>query len=292
MAQHTRVHGCLAFFGGIYLTISGCTSNSATTFLDPKVPVPIANQLIGKSLLLKVPDSASVQFKKDGHFYTVAYISSLAKVEPQRAERLTCFAQAPDAIRKYNAVPVAFWVIDWSYRTMIMDTLHSLHGGDHSAVETRREKLEALIQASYRTGKPDWQTGFMIHALGDSYAHVHGDLERPQAYGPLVGHGFATEDPDKIYVGKNYKKYNAYAFALYRALSNPEDQSGKPYLEIFAKNLEETVSNNKPHTGDLTARLIDSTRGPVDNEKCKAMHSDLTSKDVRSFLAKLSSDLK
>jgi hypothetical protein len=177
-----------------------------------------------------------------------------------------------------------------------MDTLHSLHGGDHLAVEARRANLEILVRASYLDNKPDWQTGFLIHALGDSYAHVHGDFSTSTAYGQIVGHGFARKDPDDIYLQENYKKYNSYVFALYRALSpankDPEKQPGYEELLSFTTEIAKTIQNNEEHATDLTPKLNSYTPNEVSINDCETVQAEIDSKEVREFLLSTSKKLR
>jgi hypothetical protein len=45
-----------------------------------------------------------------------------------------------------------------------------------------------------------WRMGFLIHAFGDSYAHVHGleSLGTLKAYNPIVGHAFSYPSADSV----------------------------------------------------------------------------------------------
>ncbi|KRP50944.1 hypothetical protein [Pseudomonas poae] len=262
------------------------------------MPTPIAEKLLTIWASSKNPNSEKNKFfAVDGHFYTVAYVGNLADAE--RVNRLTCFAQSPDAMMlQYNAVPVAFWgVVNWQYRTLIMDTLHSLHGGDHAAVKARRTELERLVRDSYLQNKPDWQTGFLIHSLGDSYAHVKGDFDTSTAYGPIAGHGFAFKhDPDDIYRDKNYEKYNAYTLALYRALSTSEkgleEQTGYQTLKLFTAGLTSVMESNKDHPENLTAQLKILTPNSVRIDDCEEMQSEIHADEVKVFLKNLAIDLQ
>ncbi|MCP2072848.1 UNVERIFIED_ORG: hypothetical protein J2Y77_002284 [Pseudomonas lini] len=287
---------CTVISSALFLT--GCASTSDSTFSQPQLPTPIVEKVL--TIWAKSKSSHSDQnkyFKADGHFYTVAYVGQLANAN--RIDRLTCFSQSPDAMMlQYNAVPVFFWgIVDWQYRTLIMDTLHSLHGGDHAAVVARRAELERLVRESYQKNKPDWQTGFLIHSLGDSYAHVHGEFDVSKAYGPGFGHGFAFKhDPDNIYLDKNYEKYNAYVFALYRALGapevNPEKQPGYQSLKLFTDGLANEVESHKGHPEDMTNQLKKLSPDSVRIDDCEEMQSEIPTDAAELFLANLAITLQ
>lgn len=271
----------------------GCAALRESPFSEPQGQARLIAATVDKLVkagILKKPDQPD--FKADGHFYTVYYVASLARVE-QRL-RLTCFAQAPDAILLYNAVPVSFWgVFTPKYRSHIVNSLHSLHGGDHAAVVHRRNTLQRLVSESYAGRKPDWQTGFLIHALGDSYAHVHGPFESSVAYGEAVGHGFSWfSDPDNIYQGENYKKYNAYALALFDALARGDSQEGRAQLTIFTQALADAVQHQQPHPGSLTPILSTQATGTADLSACKDMHGEITTSAAKAFLSELTAALK
>lgn len=242
-------------------------------------------------------------FAKGGHFFTVYYVavvSDSAGIDQDRARRLTCYAQAPDDVSAYNAIPVSIknTFYDHAYRHDVVNSLHSLHGGDTKAVNHRRETLQKLTVESLKEGpESDWKTGFIIHALGDSYAHVHGEFEAPEAYGEKVGHFFASisgNDPDDVYAGDNYKEFDAYIRALYVALANPSD----PEYEANRKNLESVVSQIKDNAGiankgdeAFIKLLMTLTINPITPSVCGQLNSSLDDVQVRDFLSKLTGEL-
>ena len=180
------------------------------------------------------------QFGPDGHYYTTNKVAEFAGVSPEVNREITLFSQAPDDLSlSYSATAVAIWGVVWiPYRQRIVNTLHSLHGGHQHAVETRRTLLAAKIKNfNLNTTDPEelWKVGFLIHALGDSYAHVHGEGTTLKAYNQVWGHAWDSlfgHNPDDL--SKNpdaLKNYLAYAEALYTAL----DRTSPPSAENRAR---------------------------------------------------------
>lgn len=98
-----------------------------------------------------------------------------------------------------NAVPIAAYSIIpgfWSFRHRVVDGLHSLHGGDAKKVDVRRERPKKIIDAAQPNSEvPDWQLGLLIHAFGDSYAHVQGLLPVDRPFDPSL----TGDSPDALY---------------------------------------------------------------------------------------------
>ncbi|HLO61414.1 MAG TPA: hypothetical protein VK165_00465 [Azonexus sp.] len=269
--------------------VSGCATLSKSSFSSPDEPRAISKKIIE----IAREKHGYKGFKADGHFYTVDFVSKLAEIEEGRAERLVCFSQAPDQIMKYNAVPVSiFGIFSWKNRSNIVNALHSLHGGDHEAVGKRREALELLVRESYGERKPDWQTGFLIHALGDSYAHVRGSYDSPTAYGELVGHGFAFQNPDNIFAGENYRKYNAYVLSLFDALANPENTQGRIRLVEFTQQIERMVVNSKSNPKDLKPILLSETANGFNFNSCYRFYPEIDEAEAKNFLSDLAERLR
>ncbi|WP_341405291.1 hypothetical protein [Luteolibacter soli] len=228
-------------------------------------------------------------------------MARIAGWESDPARRLSYFSQAPDDLAFcYSAPAVAVWGSApglWGYRHRIVAVLHSLHGGDADAVLRRREDLRQLVAASSKTTPGnDWKTGFLIHAMGDSYAHVKpGPDGREVAYGQLVGHGFDNSvKPDHI--SAHFDTYRKYVTNLHAALAihggnakelnrfldaggkaaNIPDQSGRE------ESVKETIQafhpfDEVPFT-ELTAKDFDSWKHEI--------------KDVDSFLRDLEKKLR
>ena len=185
----------------------------------------------------QVPESIlkSIAYKPDGHFYATASVALAAGLEPSRAFALAYFSQYPDLEKDYDAVSVGlrysyrFW--QWGWRTTVLAKLHSLHGGDHEAVNRRRSDLSQTLSDLIGNSGPDWQAGLVIHAFGDSYAHTqtiedYGSDEEA-AYGPIIGHAVDSlfgPDPDIVKHEKKpqyLQKYLDYTTALFKSLRQP-----------------------------------------------------------------------
>lgn len=277
-------------FSSVSIGLTGCAMYSGTPFASP-----VSSTTIGLYTKLAEKNEPSLSgdmdaFKKDGHFHTVAYIAAIAGLE-NRAIELACYSQAPDEIKRYNAVPVAVWgVISWDYRRRIMDTLHSLHGGDYAAVARRRSILHQLVKESSASRTRDWETGFLIHALGDSFAHVHGDLEKPEAFGSLVGHGFEFfNDPDEIFGGaepnKNYHKYVAYTSSLFEALSTSNNAIGRTALESFQNGIAQKAQAAREPLDVIST--LHAYGGTFKEQDCERLYNEIDDTKVRSFLEDL-----
>lgn len=86
------------------------------------------------------------KYEREGHFHTTDLVGEMAGLDKNKRDRLAYFSQAPDDLAfKYSATSVAFWGIvppHLSYRSNIINVLHSLHGGSHKEIISRREKLK------------------------------------------------------------------------------------------------------------------------------------------------------
>lgn len=177
-----------------------------------------------------------------GHRDTTYVVARLAGLDELQSRRLAYFCQAPDAkALRYSAPAVAVWGIgNPVYRQRIVAVLHSLHGGGVAAVRARREGLGRLIAESDKTDEAShWKIGFLIHAFGDSYAHVRPTPEGDVAYGSLVGHGFdRTVKPD--YIGLHAENYAAYVRHLFTALNSGRGDQAR--LEEFIATIHGIVA--------------------------------------------------
>lgn len=245
-----------------------------------------------------------VSYEIGGHFYAVnyiAYTSQAVGMSQERAQRLACFAQAPDDIDAYNAIPVSIknFFYDRGYRHDVMNSLHSLHGGDSSEVKARRDNLHDMVARSFAEGpSSDWKTGFLIHALGDSYAHVHGTYSSPIAYGEGVGHLFAKargEAPDNVYNGENYLNFRDYLISLHSALVPDGEERVDDSLQSLL-DLSDAIKRYKDNPNLKDQLLINTLKkypgGDISWESCKAVDAELDDGAVRAFLRSLSLALK
>jgi hypothetical protein len=238
---------------------------------------------------IKLPTPV-VKFKIDGHFFTTDRVTEITGLNREVGRRLAIFSQVPDEyVMRYSAVPVAVWgIVDLNYRHQIMNTLHSLHGGKNNAVLVRRAALAEMILDHKPTDQAaQWKIGFLIHALGDSYSHVHGEEGNLKAYNEISGHAgdsLRRRDPDKL-GEKTLKTYVKYNKALFCALTKPEDRT------------EEVRANFKNWLGSIEAvkggvfPSAKSRLAPADR-----LIADDTfigkEKDVRQFLSNWTATLK
>ncbi|OPA89650.1 hypothetical protein BFW86_14340 [Pseudomonas fluorescens] len=296
---------------GIYLPLlvafvlqCGCSSASPEIHRLNVAPADASNQpdvskLTAGNLGVLVP-----YYGKDGHFYTAGYVAYLAGYRnTSKLEHISCYTQTPDKeLWSLNAVPVAAYGLIpgfWSFRHRVVDGLHSLHGGDAEKVEVRRDRLKQKIISAVQPNSevPDWQLGFLIHAFGDSYAHVHGAPTK--AYSQWIGHlipSLTGDSPDAIFINDHYKNYNAYVRSLFAALSQGEttaksDQEG---LELFTKEIAaEAAKGNDP---DKTV-IIHVRHGfpaydfGANDQLCEKLNVKIEEDEIQDFLKKLSSDL-
>jgi hypothetical protein len=239
------------------------------------------------------------KWKPDGHINTTHIVSNIAGVASLSAERYALYSQVPDAQWfRFSAPAVSVWATllpwEWDYRYEINAILHSLHGGDYQQIQFRRKILETLIQEYRVLGllENDWKVGFLIHALGDSYAHVYkkSPSSAEKAYGPAIGHLFkkGIYSPDSI--KKNLKNYLLYVNALYRALNTGAGSTLalNEYIE-FVRNL---AGNNEDEYIALNLASYNENSAPPTNY-CEHINwsNTVTKKEVSLFLKSIKNRL-
>lgn len=201
------------------------------------------------------------KFEQVGHISTAHIIGITAGLGPYIAERYALFSQAPDQlVMKYAAIPVSIWgtLLPWElqYRHDVTAVLHSLHGGGPEEVQKRRDRLEAIAKEYVERNdrKEDWKTGFIIHALGDSYAHTYRyEGEGTYAYGQWTGHlcRRGLYHPDSI--KENLDNYLGYIDALYRVYNTGMgDEEAFRRFRSFVKD-----AAAKPIDDEQINKLID-----------------------------------
>jgi hypothetical protein len=203
------------------LALAGCATQPAYRTLNPSC----------------LTADNGLKYQRDGHQDTVFITARLAGMPAREAAELSFYAQAADDIAwTYAAPQVSVWGTFgfWGYRHRVNAVLHSLHGGDADAAERRRERLAFEISRRMGPGAssdPDWawQTGFMIHALGDSFAHTRAD---GTAYGELYGHLFDGHTPDLA--GLRPELYQSYVIALYTALGGDSGEDFEALSDFLA----------------------------------------------------------
>lgn len=213
-------------------------------------------------------------------------------MDTKTSDSLSVFSQAPDDyVWLYSAVPVAIWgVVDLPYRHRIMNTLHSLHGGKNADVLLRRSRLAGLIkQADLMSVNDHWKIGFLIHALGDSYAHVHGDDGNLEAYGEFAGHAVDSilrRDGDNI-DHKTIGTYVQYTSALFCSLARPVN-TDKKMVSDFSEWMSRTkLFGTVPWNIDPKKKLSASERQST--ERWLAIKHV---KDVDNFLMRVQAQLE
>ena len=235
------------------------------------------------------------QFGPDGHYFTTNKVAELAGVSAEVNREITLFSQAPDDLAlSYSATAVAIWGVVWiPYRQRIVETLHSLHGGHEEAVKTRRRLLAAMIKdfdLSFKNKDELWKVGFLIHALGDSYAHVHGKGETLKSYNKVWGHAWDSVfgvNPDNI--AKDtlaLDNYLAYAEALYGAL----DRSDPPSTENRAR-FDAWLVTVKKGQGSPFPAVAKLKFGTLPCDAREEAQKVLSIPKVNAYLAEVAKDL-
>ena len=241
-------------------------------------------------------------YAKEGHENTTYVVARIAGHGRFDAKKLACYSQMPDTeVMRLSAPAVGVWgVFAWEYRHLIVANLHSLHGGNAENVKTRRTKLAELIKQGVSDQIPVWKTGFMIHAMGDSYAHVSGSGENIKAYGELFGHIFAfSEKPDNIAHDENFTHYKLYVEELYKALE--QSAASKSELNRFIASVEAAAKTGneeevvKAITGfKLNDFLSELKSNPTEQVQVENMpvKEIFSSDDEKEFLRWLRSQLE
>ncbi|WP_152025180.1 hypothetical protein [Congregibacter litoralis] len=234
-----------------------------------------------------------IRWNLDGHIYTTLLIADLTNYDVSRQLALAYYSQYPDENADYEATPVAIKYLlipwHWRWRNDVTGVLHSLHGGDNTAVAERRDAISKALSTSIKNPKQDWLSGLLIHALGDAYAHTanaYGSITE-NAYGPWIGHAIPSllhRNPDAIRRPLARKKYLGYVTNLYDVLRQDSSSDTE-----FAKILDflagfECKSDN---CGNFHAAYNDSQSDDAmeDFSKCMELNSrDLKRDEVQSAI--------
>jgi RHS repeat-associated protein len=203
-----------------------------------------------------------------GHFYTTYLVLVLEGMSPAQAYELAYYSQLPDQLESTDAYELGkalylksflHWMWDYgesekesdakqeAWAWDVYNWLHSLHGGDNEAVKARRKCLGRLL------GTPNlkpWVKGFLIHALGDAYAHTYDDGKGGRAaYGFASGHAPWSSVDNITNWGEGYLFYiDQLADIFFPNRSHPV------YLD------EDDMLDNDPLAG-LLAIAIGATNG-------------------------------
>ncbi len=101
----------------------------------------------------------------------------------------------------------------------VQEILHSLLGGNAKDLLNRRKCLENLFKNN--PNLPVWEKGFLLHALGDTYAHSDAN---GNPYSFPLGHGAQGHNPDLI--SNNINNYKAYTNSLYSMFGGQPNAAG------------------------------------------------------------------
>ncbi len=232
-----------------------------------------------------IEDKGLAKYQRDGHQDTTYIVAVLAGRSPREAALLSFYNQAADDLAmRFSAPNVAVWGSvpgAWGYRHRINAVLHSLHGGDVGAVQERRDHLAGLIAAS----DPDsvdhaWQTGLLIHAFGDSFAHTRDD---GSAYGGLYGHLFDGHAPDIVANRPNL--YLDYVRALYAALETSEaNTDGFAAFTGLVAAVGEGADVDAYRQAIFSGREIST---PAPDLRCDTLAGRLNMREVSAFLREI-----
>lgn len=243
----------------ILASVIGCSTHQGYWPSDP--PIGKATSCQGASSTIQ---STTIQYEREGHYNTTELIARMAGYGKADALRLAFFSQAPDDLEvKYSAPWVGVWglvprLFLWSYHSNIMNVLHSLHDGDHAEVLERRNKLKAEIAYLVKENKEAnaWKIGFLIHALGDSYAHTRGGMANLHGYNEFIGHMLDNwahgNKPDEIVVNNNYLIYIEFVTALFESLKRDETRADRNVLSLFIKAVRARVEDEQITEDKLT----------------------------------------
>ena len=267
-------------------------------------------------------------YAEAGHFYTTYAVAIAAGMDQSRAYRVAYYSQLPDEAAQFDAIdqtkhaskavghPVQqMWrhltgdkagteAAGKAVRDMtnVHRKLHFLRGSDDGQIKGSREGLAGAIKGG--SFKEDWQLGFAIHTLGDTYAHTK-DLGggKEGGYPTLSGHGEDGIRPDSIGQNAfNSAKYESYVRELFTSLGGKDFDKNSDMQSLLenARSLRPVVRshetpNNQTHdwfTGHFGERAplggydprgagaVDS-RLPVPEGKDVEKHMDETEKHLK-----------
>tara|TARA_R110000868_G_scaffold208192_4_gene457629 strand:- start:3538 stop:4419 length:882 start_codon:yes stop_codon:yes gene_type:complete len=216
------------------------------------------------------PVKLELKYKSDGHLDTAYIVARHAGWSAADAAELAFYTQAPDDFAAAYSAPsgtARLFGLQFERAHLLSSVLHSLHGGGSDDVAYRQCSLAQMLSEQV-SGWDDaaqqdqhWKAGFLVHALGDSYAHVWGvNQNRPGsvAYNPVVGHipdGLVHGNPDDI--DGNYVNYRRYARQLFAALDRGQGDAAS--LEAYLADVEAAVRREAGGADGATTEMIRST---------------------------------
>ncbi len=171
------------------------------------------------------------QYDRGGHFWATYITAVSAGMSPQDAYEIAYYTQLPDQYGPWDAKNAAVAQLhmstsnpNYSWYRDIEQVLHSLHGGNPAAAQTRRACLSKLVAD---TSLPLWQRGMINHALGDAYAHTY---PNGNAYSSPLGHALHGHWPDMI--SNRPGLFYLYTTNLFGALDGNTNPLAN-YLQLF-----------------------------------------------------------
>lgn len=216
------------------------------------------------------PVKLELKYKSDGHLDTAYIVARHAGWSAADAAELAFYTQAPDDFAAAYSAPggtARLFGLQFERAHLLSAVLHSLHGGGSDDVAYRQRSLAQMLSEQV-SGWDDaaqqdqhWKAGFLVHALGDSYAHVWGVNQNrlgSVSYNPIVGHipdGLVHGNPDDI-VG-NFANYARYVRTLYAALDRGQGDAAS--LEAYLADVEAAVRREASGAGGATTEMIRST---------------------------------
>ena len=229
----------------------------------------------------------SSEYQQNGHQDTTLRVAQHLGLRYETALRLAYFSQVPDQRAfLYSAPMVGVWGIVWPpYRQKIMDTLHSLHGGDNAAVLARRERLAAMIASSdIRVKSTHWKIGFLIHALGDSFAHVREVEGQLESYSPIWGHMFdnGKNDGKPDVISSHRERYEQYVDTLCRTLVAAMKKDGACAPDLGKTEADYQI-DREINENWITKLLKPKPKLPVSEET----ESEIDFGEVNAFLTRV-----
>jgi hypothetical protein len=205
---------------------------------EPGSPQRTASSTICVAALQCIP----LLWDESGHFYTTYLVARAAGMDKEAAFKVAYYSQLPDEVDRFDALQVSMKdpagvMKEGTWSNQIAVYLHSLHGGDEKKIRKVRTGLKEMIQQELKSvtdkakkadGKFNdqelWKLGFLIHAYGDSYAHVqttsYGELAYCVPFGHLVESlPLMGASPDTIF--RNLGRYQVFTKVLNEALGGP-----------------------------------------------------------------------
>lgn len=267
--------------------------------LNACVTQPVQGHLSPAAATERCTAEIGPPFLPDGHLYTTLTIARIASLPDERQLSLAFFSQYPDLDPDYEAVPVSLKYLfvpnKWRWRNDIAGKLHSLHGGGRTKIDLRRSEIRRAIARNLSDPQKDWQTGLLIHALGDTYAHTKNEYgsEDERAYGVWVGHLFPSifcRSPDDIKAQSNEPKYLGYITDLYTTLggSTSDDSEFREFYR-FVDEIE-CESGQCPNFHALFYEGEADSKSRIDRfQECMLSNMRrLTKSEVQSVMDQLS----